>query len=268
MNRNPLATLVLAAACALLPFTLPCLPLLAGEAKPAPQAKPQLPKHLIDAMTNPVDDPKLPRVLIIGDSISIGYTVPVRKQLQGKANVHRPGGNCMFSAHHVANLEKWLGKEKWDVIHFNCGIWDTHMLDKKTGALVYNESKVAADQMRVRTAPEQYRANLANIVKVLKGTGAKVIWASTTPVTNRQGDRAKTIDQYNEIAAAVMKENGIVIDDLGALVTPRLAQWQANDKCHFNQVGYDKLGEQVSKCILDALPARETPAKAETPPAR
>ena len=40
------------------------------------------------------DDPTLPRVLLIGDSISIGYTVPTREKLKGKANVHRPGTNC------------------------------------------------------------------------------------------------------------------------------------------------------------------------------
>jgi len=33
------------------------------------------------------DEPGLPRVLIIGDSISIGYTLDVRALLKGKANV-------------------------------------------------------------------------------------------------------------------------------------------------------------------------------------
>ena len=37
------------------------------------------------------DNPALPRVLLIGDSISIGYTLPVRELLDGRANLHRPG---------------------------------------------------------------------------------------------------------------------------------------------------------------------------------
>ena len=44
------------------------------------------------AFSNPEDDPKLPRVLLIGDSISIGYTTGVRKELKGRANVHRIPG--------------------------------------------------------------------------------------------------------------------------------------------------------------------------------
>src|SRR5215212_9456507 len=57
--------------------TLPAQP-------PAAPEKPQDP-----AYAKITDDPKLPRVLLIGDSISIGYTLPVRKQLKGTANVHR-----------------------------------------------------------------------------------------------------------------------------------------------------------------------------------
>ena len=39
------------------------------------------------------DVPGLPRVLLIGDSISIGYTLPTRQRLIGVANVHRPPMN-------------------------------------------------------------------------------------------------------------------------------------------------------------------------------
>src|SRR2546422_541914 len=66
------------------------------------------------AMQEIQDDPKLPRVLLIGDSISIGYTVPVRELLQSKANVHRPLTNCGPTTNGLANLDKWLGGGKWD----------------------------------------------------------------------------------------------------------------------------------------------------------
>ena len=71
---------------------------------------------------NPVDDPKLPRVLIMGDSISIGYTPRVRKLLDGKANIHRPKTNCRWSAFGNENVLHWIGDEKWDLIHFNFGL--------------------------------------------------------------------------------------------------------------------------------------------------
>ena len=63
------------------------------------------------------DDPALPRVLLIGDSISVGYTVAVREALAGKVNVHRPAANCGPTTRGLTHLDKWLGKGKWDVIH-------------------------------------------------------------------------------------------------------------------------------------------------------
>src|SRR5438309_341299 len=75
------------------------------------------------------DDPKLPRVLLIGDSISIGYTLPTRRLLQGRANVHRIPENGGPTTNGLTKLDKWLGNGKWDVIHFNWGLHDLK-LDK------------------------------------------------------------------------------------------------------------------------------------------
>ena len=113
----------------------------AKEVKPKakPQAQPLATNHsrqkrnkaaltvtdpLINPFANPSDDPALPRVLIIGDSISIGYTTMLRKNLVGKANVHRVDGNCRWSAYGDENIEQWLGEGDWDLIHFNFGLWD------------------------------------------------------------------------------------------------------------------------------------------------
>ena len=60
------------------------------------------------------DDPKLPRVLLIGDSVSRGYTQAVRKALAGKANVHRAPANCGPTASGLKNIDVWLGDGKWD----------------------------------------------------------------------------------------------------------------------------------------------------------
>ena len=65
------------------------------------------------------DDPSLPRVLIIGDSISIGYTLPLRAALKGVANVHRPPTNCAHTWRGLEKIDEWLGDGKWDLIHFN-----------------------------------------------------------------------------------------------------------------------------------------------------
>ena len=77
----------------------------------------------------PVEDIKgLPRVLLIGDSISIGYTVPARDALRGEANVHRPLTNCGPTTRGLESLSQWLGDTDWDVIHFNWGLHDLKYL--------------------------------------------------------------------------------------------------------------------------------------------
>src|SRR5437764_13102100 len=71
-----------------------------------------------------VDQPGLPRVLLIGDSISIGYTVAVRKELEGRANVHRIPENGADTVNGLKKLDLWLGGSKWDAIHFNGRVHD------------------------------------------------------------------------------------------------------------------------------------------------
>jgi len=130
------------------------------------------------------DKPGLPRVLLIGDSISIGYTLPVRKLLAGKANVHRAPTNCGPTTRGLAQLDKWLGNGKWNVIHFNWGLHDLKYMDDR-GRLV------PVEKGHQQVPIEQYAKNLEELVKRLKKTGAKLIWASTTPVPEGATGRVK-----------------------------------------------------------------------------
>jgi hypothetical protein len=218
-------------------------------------------KGMTEAKAAPPPVAKLPRVLLIGDSISMGYTAPVTVALKDVAIVSRVPGNGQHTAYGLANLGKWLGKEKWDVIHFNWGIWDTHLMDNKTGALISTagESKVDPESVHLRHDPKQYEENLTKLVQLLKQSGAKLIWANTTPVNSRHGDRLKVVPAYNEIAAKVMAANGIPIDDLNALVVAEPAKCPQTDGCHFAPAGYKTLADQVSKCIREALPETAKP---------
>lgn len=177
------------------------------------------------------DDPKLPRVLLIGDSVSRGYTQPTRKALAGKANVHRAPANCGPTASGLKNLDVWLGAGKWDVIHFNFGIHD--------------RATPAAD----------YVKRLEEIVARLEKTGAKLIWASTTPIPDNpaQKQTAASIVEKNALAAEVMKRHGIPTDDLFAAMTPRLKEFQPPLDVHFTAAGYDFLGAKVGESIVAQL---------------
>ncbi len=177
------------------------------------------------------DDPKLPRVLLIGDSVSRGYTQAARKALAGKANVHRAPANCGPTASGVKNIEVWLGDGKWNVIHFNFGIHDRN------------------------TPAADYTQRLEQLIERMKKTGAKLVWASTTPIPDDlpKKQTAASIVERNAIAAEVMKKHGIATDDLFAAITPHLAVMQNPNDVHFNAKGYDFLGETVAKAIEAAL---------------
>ncbi len=96
------------------------------------KAKKPGPKRRSNSAMAPIKDaPGLPRVLLIGDSISIGYTVPTRAALKGKANVHRIPTNGGPTIRGVEQIDKWLGDGEWDVIHFNWGLHDLKYIDGK-----------------------------------------------------------------------------------------------------------------------------------------
>jgi lysophospholipase L1-like esterase len=177
------------------------------------------------------DDPKLPRVLLIGDSVSRGYTEAVRAALMGKANVHRAPANCGPTATGLKKLDVWLGEGKWDVIHFNFGIHD-------------------------RATPiSDYRQRLEQIINRLEKTGAKLIWASTTPIPDvpEKNQSSVSIVDRNQVAAELAKQHDIAIDDLFTAITPHLSEMQQPKDVHFNASGYQFLGDQVAAAIEEAI---------------
>jgi len=196
------------------------------------------------------DVPGLPRVLLIGDSISIGYTVPTRELLKGKANVQHPRDNCGPTTRGLEKLDAWLGEKKWDVIHFNFGLHDLKYINDK-GALV----PVAEGHQQVPI--DEYRKNLDEIVTRLKKTGAALIWASTTPVPEGAAGRIKgDAARYNAVAAEVMKKHGVATNDLYAFALERLEKIQRPKNVHFTPDGSKALAEQVAAHILKALKTR------------
>ena len=231
------------------------LPTQAADKKPAPKAEPKAARK--DPAMEPVtDDPKLPRVLLIGDSISIGYTVPVRKLLAGKANVHRILTNGGPTSNGLANLAKWLGDSKWDVIHFNWGLHDLKYMD--TG--------------KPQISLEDYEKNLRTLVTQLKATGAKLIWCNTTPVPDgKLNPPRKPADvlAYNAAAQRVMTDQGIPTNDLFTHATAKLAIIQLPANVHFSPSGSAYLAEQVATALTAALSQSPKPttnaAATETP---
>ncbi|MBN2580274.1 MAG: SGNH/GDSL hydrolase family protein [Pirellulales bacterium] len=217
--------------------------LFAADLAKAQTAAKKSPKKKVRRAFVPItDNPALPRVLLIGDSISIGYTLPVRAALKGKANVHRPPENCGPTSRGVEKIDAWLGKGRWDVIHFNFGLHDLKLIDGKH-----------------QVALKDYEKNLRAIVKRLKETGAVLIWCSTTPVpkTSNPPRHNEDVLAYNAVAQKIMEENRIPTDDLYAFALPQLEKIQLPSNVHFSGKGYRVLTGRVAKEIGKALKQRQ-----------
>jgi len=205
------------------------------------------------ALVQVPEDQHLPRVLIMGDSISLGYTWEVRRLLAGKANVQHPDVNCWSTAFGLEHLNHWIGGKHWDVIYFNFGLHDLKYLDDKS-------AYVTPDKGLQVSSIKQYQANLRKIVAALKNTGARMIFATTTPVPSGANGRVQGDEiRYNAAALEVMRENGVETDDLWSVVNPSLTTLQQPHNVHFTTEGYRVLGVEVASRIGRELPGGSHP---------
>jgi len=210
------------------------------------------------ALANPhaTDDSKLPRVLVIGDSISMNYHESAKAALAGVANYHRNEGNCFSTVHGVLNMELWLGNyhEKglqWDVIQFNHGLHDLKQ--------AYDAASETFGEYAVPL--EEYKANLQKEIAILRRTGAKLIWCSTTPVPNsNKGTYARRKGEsevFNQAAMEVMRKHpDIIVNDLYQVVnsSPVFDNWRKGIDVHFYQeIEQKTLGDAVAGAVRKAL---------------
>ncbi len=201
----------------------------------------------------------LPNVLIIGDSISIGYTRLVAANLKGIANVYRPiypkGDapiNCGDTRLGLAQLSNWLDGQTWDVIHFNWGLHD--LCYRHPDAKVYgNRDKINGT---ISVPLDQYQTNLAKLITQLQSTGAKLIWANTTLVPSGEAGRIVGDEiKYNAIALELAQKHNIAVNDLHQLTANMdQAMFSAPGDVHLTQAGYQQLAMQVSQAIKAQLP--------------
>jgi hypothetical protein len=206
------------------------------------------------------NDPKLPNVLIYGDSISMGYTPYVRKSLDGKANVYRiyrNGGASKDVIPFITRLEKTMRdpkltdswKFKWNVITVNVGMHDHKYM---------NGRKMSLTEGKLQATPEVYKANLIKIFNFLIRTQpqARIIYVLTTPVPansagRKQGDALK----YNDIAKEVLKKYPeIKVCDLYAFTLPNQPKWWSRPgNVHYKPVGQKAQAKVVTEAIETAL---------------
>ncbi len=209
------------------------------------------------------DHDRLPKVVLIGDSIRLSYTETVRKRVTGKAVVASPKANGGDSSNVLKHLGSWVIREQPDIVHFNCGIHDTKKF-KKTA--------------QFQVSPEQYEANLRSIVKRIRSeTDAVVLFATTTPILNDRAAAARkgrdyvllgeSVERYNEIALKVMRDLDVPVNDLhSALAQPNTPATQetmiGGDGVHLTPKGRELAGSKVASVISKHLAQQEAKATA------
>lgn len=204
--------------------------------------------------------PALPKVVLLGDSIRMGYAPLVAKRLEGRAVVVSHSANGGDSANLLKNLPAWVAAEKPDLVCFNCGLHDLK-LAKNTGKY----------QVDIPT----YETNLKRILEFLrKETTATFLFASTTPILDERHARRRAnfdrheadVARYNATAIQVMHQAGVSVVDLHWIVEQGGAdKLLGADGTHYTPAGYEALADAVADAISRQLTIRYGP-KLTSPP--
>lgn len=179
------------------------------------------------------------KVLLLGDSIRMGYQPYVQKLLKDQADVWGSGDNGRFAKFTLWGVNHWIREFGVPgIVHWNNGLWDLHH---------------EAPMVEAITPLQEYLVTLRRIINELERTGAVIIFATTTPVPPDATGRSNAeIDLYNEEAAALMASRNIEINDLNGLVK-RNPQYIHEDKLHLTEEGSSACALQAASIIRKHL---------------
>jgi lysophospholipase L1-like esterase len=186
-------------------------------------------------------------VVLIGDSIRMGYEDTVRTQLARVAKVWGPKDNGGTSENVLAHLDEWAIPRRPDIVHINCGLHDI---------------KTEFGQDAGKVALNDYADNVRRILTRLRNeTDAAVVWATSTPVNEDRHNATKPfarfeadVDAYNAASMEIARELGIVVNDLFSVVmSAGRDDLLIEDGVHFTPEGGELLGEHVADCLKRLL---------------
>lgn len=198
------------------------------------------------------------KVVLIGDSIRMGYDKYVKEALAGAAEVYYPEENCRFSVHVLRFVHEWKDKGAWgddvDLVHWNAGLWDAL-------ELFGDEPLMPID------AYAQLIARIDKRLRMLFPKAKLVFATSTTVQENRM--RAffqrhnSTIAQYNQAALKALENTDTVINDLYELVKD-LPESYHSDFVHFyTPEGTQLIGGKVLSVVCELLDISPTEVNIE-----
>jgi acyl-CoA thioesterase-1 len=206
----------------------------------------------------------LPRVLVIGDSISmayvpgttkpLGYFTWAQEYLKGQATLTHNDGNALSSEHTLENVDSYLKDTPHpDLITWNNGLHDLSTFDLASGR----------ELGHIQATIPEYQKNLRAIGKKLLASGARVIFFTTTDIPPKEAHRrAADLAAYNDAARVVMRGLGIPVYDLGGFSQKNLRGYHLNadqqNNVHYGPEGSQRLAQFVAAAIrteLKSLPS-------------
>ena len=192
-------------------------------------------------------------VILLGDSIRMGYQATVIKELKEVAEVWAPTENGAHTANLLVQLSTWVLPKNAAVIHLNAGLHDLKTLHYDT---------------RETVIPlRHYRENVETLLRTMREkTPARLIWATTTLVNDEGSRRAREknrefrrynvdVEAYNRAAVKVCRKLRVPVNDLYTL-SQQHPELQLPDGVHFSPAGYELLGKQVAARIRESLDGR------------
>lgn len=187
-------------------------------------------------------------IMLLGDSIRVGYDKSVKKTLDGIANVYFPEENCRFAAYLLRNLHEYGalsdGCGKIDVLHWNAGLWDCLRLFGEDPHTPIEFYKYYIDRICVR------------IKKLFPN--AKVIFATSTSVQSEKMSvdfkrYNEEIEAYNAAAVEIVRKYGFEVNDLYALSCTLPDDAHSDPVHYYTPIGTKAFTDKVLSCLADAL---------------
>ena len=194
------------------------------------------------------------KVTLLGDSIRlIGYGLEVPNLLGDDFEVYQPDINCKFAKFTLRGLFDWESKMAGSrIVHWNNGLWDVCDL--------FGDGTFSSDS--------EYVQNILRLADLLLAKYEKVIFATTTPVAQEnQYNRNSDIERFNALVVPLLKEKGVIINDLHKLVSSDVDNYiSKEDHIHLSPAGIEVCAKQVSdliKAVAETLNPEYAP-KVET----
>jgi len=181
------------------------------------------------------------KVMLIGDSIRMGYETRLRELVAGDVDLRAPEENCRFTAYTLFSLSTWAPDNDYDVIHWNNGQWDTcYMPDG-----------------RIHTPLPVYLELQQRVIEILRPRTRRLVFATTTPVHDDQyrtaainGRKNEDIEAYNQAVSEILGSMGIEINDLHAAVVQDVGTYICDDKVHLSEEGIELCARKVAEVLL------------------